>query len=71
MGSLAKYPLSGHSGKVLRENPTRVRKNKIAKSMDIKYVLLIDEAGKIHISQAMHERVKFKQQRDIVELVQL
>ena len=43
----------------------------IAKSMNIKYVLLIDEAGKIHISQAMHERVKFKQQRDIVELVQL
>jgi thiamine biosynthesis lipoprotein len=43
----------------------------IAKSMNIKYVLLIDEKGKVHISSAMQQRVKFEQERDIVERVQL
>ena len=43
----------------------------IAKSMNIKYVLLIDEEGKVHISQAMQERVKFEQQREIVETAKL
>lgn len=44
---------------------------KIAKAMDIKYVLLIDEKGDIHISSAMNKRVKFKQKRKIVELAEL
>jgi len=43
----------------------------IAKSMDIKYVLLIDEKGKVHISTAMLQRVKFEQERDIVERIDL
>ena len=43
----------------------------IAKSMNIKYVLLIDENGKVHISKAMLERIKFEQQREIVETVKL
>lgn len=43
----------------------------IAKSMNIKYVLLIDEEGKIHITDAMLKRVKFEQNRDIIEQVKL
>ena len=43
----------------------------IAKSMNIKYVLLIDEKGKVHVSNAMLQRVKFEQERDIVERIQL
>lgn len=43
----------------------------IAKSMNIKYVLLIDEDGKIHISSAMFKRIKLEQAREIVEHVNL
>jgi len=43
----------------------------IAKSMNIKYVLLIDEQGKIHLSEAMSKRVEFQQQREIIERVKL
>lgn len=43
----------------------------IAKSMNIKNVLLIDSKGSIHISSAMKKRVQFKQQRNIVEQVEL
>jgi thiamine biosynthesis lipoprotein len=39
----------------------------IAKSMGIKYVLLIDEDGKLHISSAMEKRIKLEQNREIVE----
>ena len=43
----------------------------IAKSMDIKYVLLIDENGKIHISSAMKKRIELIQDREIVERIEL
>ena len=43
----------------------------IAKSMNIKYVLLIDEEGKIHISSDMLKRIKLEQAREIVEQIQL
>lgn len=43
----------------------------IAKSMDIKYVLLIDENGKIHISSAMQKRIELIQDREIVESIEL
>lgn len=43
----------------------------IAKSMGIKYVLLINEKGDIHISSAMKKRVKFEQNRNIVEQAEL
>ncbi|MCW8899078.1 MAG: FAD:protein FMN transferase [Gammaproteobacteria bacterium] len=43
----------------------------IAKSMNIKYVLLIDEEGKIHASEVMLKRVKFEQHREIIERVDL
>ena len=43
----------------------------IAKSMGIKYVLLIDEDGKLHISSAMKKRIELKQAREVVELVNL
>ena len=43
----------------------------IAKSMNIKYVLLIDENGKIHITQAMFKRIKLEQEREIIERVDL
>ena len=43
----------------------------IAKAMNIKYVLLIDDKGAIHISSAMHKRVNLIQQRNIVEQVEL
>lgn len=43
----------------------------IAKSMNIKYVLLIDENGKIHITSAMQKRIKLEQEREIVERVKL
>lgn len=43
----------------------------IAKAMDIKYVLLIDSEGHIHISSAMQKRVKLEQKREIVERAEL
>lgn len=43
----------------------------IAKAMDIKYVLLIDKNGKIHISSAMQKRIKLIQDREIVERIEL
>ncbi len=43
----------------------------IAKAMEIKYVLLIDENGKLHISSAMQKRLKLEQAREIVEHVSL
>lgn len=43
----------------------------IAKAMNIKYVLLIDENGKLHISSAMKKRIKLEQAREIVELADL
>lgn len=43
----------------------------IAKAMGIKYVLLIDEAGKLHLSAAMQKRIKLKQKREIVERAEL
>lgn len=43
----------------------------IAKSMGIKYVLLIDAKGEIHISSAMKKRIKLEQSRKIVELATL
>ena len=43
----------------------------IAKAMGIKYVLLIDENGKLHISSAMQKRLKLEQAREIVEIVSL
>lgn len=43
----------------------------IAKSMGIKYVLLIDENGKLHVSAAMKKRLKFKQAREIIEQIKL
>lgn len=39
--------------------------------MKIKYVLLIDEKGDVHISSAMSKRIQFEQQRNIVEQVEL
>lgn len=44
---------------------------KIAKAMGIKYVLLIDDKGNIHISSAMKKRVKLEQKRKIVEQAEL
>lgn len=44
---------------------------KIAKRMNIKHVLLIDEKGNIHLSFAMKDRIKLEQKRKIVELVKL
>ena len=43
----------------------------IAKSMGIKHVLLIDDKGNIHISSSMKKRIKFKQNRKIVEQAEL
>lgn len=43
----------------------------IAKSMGIKYVLLVDENGKLHVSAAMNKRLKLKQAREIIEQVKL
>ena len=43
----------------------------IAKSMNIKYVLLIDEDGELHISSAMLNRIKLEQDRNIIERVEL
>lgn len=43
----------------------------IAKSMGIKYVLLIDKNGKIHISSAMYKRIKLEQDREIIEIIGL
>ena len=43
----------------------------IAKAMGIKYVLLIDAKGDVHISSAMYKRVQFKQPRNIIEQVDL
>ena len=43
----------------------------IAKSMGIKYVLLIDENGKLHVSSSMKKRLKLKQAREIIEQVKL
>lgn len=43
----------------------------IAKAMKIKYVLLIDENGDIHISSSMKKRIELVQKRKIVELVEL
>lgn len=43
----------------------------IAKSMGIKYVLLIDEHGKLHISSAMQKRIKLVQNREIIERIKL
>lgn len=43
----------------------------IAKSMDIKHVLLIDEEGKLHASSAMLQRIKLEQDREIIERVNL
>ncbi len=43
----------------------------IAKSMNIKYVLLIDAEGKIHISSDMLKRIKLEQAREIIEQIQL
>ena len=44
---------------------------KIAKAMGIKYVLLIDGQGHIHISTAMYKRIKLEQDRKIVEQAEL
>jgi len=44
---------------------------KIAKAMGIKYVLLIDENGKLHISSAMLKRIKLIQAREIIEQANL
>lgn len=44
---------------------------KIAKAMDLKYVLLIDSQNNIHISTAMSKRVEFEQERKIVEQAEL
>ncbi|MFK5913355.1 MAG: FAD:protein FMN transferase [Woeseiaceae bacterium] len=44
---------------------------KIAKKMGLKNVLLIDSEGKVHLSKSMQQRVKFEQQREIIEVVQL
>ena len=44
---------------------------KIAKAMDVKYVLLIDSKNNVHISTAMSKRVKFEQERKIVEQAEL
>ncbi len=44
---------------------------KIAKAMRIKYVLLIDDKGNIHISTAMKKRIKLEQKRKMIELVEL
>jgi len=43
----------------------------IAKAMKIKYVLLIDDKGKLHISTAMQERIKLEQAREIIEQAEL
>ncbi len=43
----------------------------IAKAMDIKYVLLIDDKGELHLSSAMKDRIKMEQNRKIVELAEL
>jgi len=43
----------------------------IAKAMGIKYVLLIDDKGEIHISSAMKKRIKPEQKRNIVEQAEL
>ena len=43
----------------------------IAKAMGIKYVLLIDENGNLHISSEMQKRIKLEQAREIVERVSL
>lgn len=43
----------------------------IAKAMDVKYVLLIDDKGELHISSSMNERIKLEQKRKIVELAKL
>ena len=43
----------------------------IAKAMGIKHVLLIDDKGDIHISSAMIKRIKFEQNRKIVEQAEL
>ena len=43
----------------------------IAKAMKIKYVLLIDEKGKLHISSAMQKRINLEQAREIVEQADL
>ncbi len=43
----------------------------IAKAMGIKYVLLIDAQGEIHISNAMQQRIKFLEKRKIIEQVEL
>ena len=43
----------------------------IAKAMGIKYVLLIDAKGDIHISSSMQKRIKLKQKRKIVEQAEL
>jgi thiamine biosynthesis lipoprotein len=43
----------------------------IAKAMGIKHVLLIDDKGNIHISSAMKKRIKFEQNRKIVEQAEL
>jgi len=44
---------------------------KIAKAMGIKYVLLIDKNGDIHISSAMKKRIKLEQPRKIIKIVRL
>ena len=43
----------------------------IAKSMEIKHVLLIDSKGDIHISSAMKKRIKLEQNRKIIEQAEL
>jgi len=43
----------------------------IAKAMGLKYVLLIDDKGEIHISSAMKKRIKPEQKRKIVEQAEL
>ena len=43
----------------------------IAKSMKIKYVLLIDAQGKVHMSKAMAKRVNFTQQREVISVIDL
>ena len=43
----------------------------IAKAMGIKYVLLIDDKGKLHISTAMQKRIKLEQAREIIEQAEL
>ena len=43
----------------------------IAKAMKIKYVLLVDDKGKLHISSAMQKRIKLEQTREIVDLADL